>query len=110
MDQSLAADSFQAMGSDARLAVLRTLIRAGQPGLAVGEIQARTGIAASTLSHHIRVLVDAGVIRQRREGRTIVNTAAFDHLEALAGFILTECCADAARDATHEHHKEDALT
>jgi DNA-binding transcriptional ArsR family regulator len=102
MTPETAARSFQAMGSEARMKVLQVLIRAGAEGLAVGEIQARTGIAASTLSHHIRVLAEAGVIEQRREGRTTVTRAAYGHLRALAGYILSECCADALAD----HHAE----
>ena len=42
-----AAQGFAAMGSEARLQVLRCLIRAGQEGLTVSEIQERTGIAPS---------------------------------------------------------------
>ncbi len=101
-----AANSFQAMGSDARLSVLRALIRAGDDGLSVGDIQVRTGIAASTLSHHVRVLAEAGVIVQRREGRSTVTHAAFEHLRELADFILLECCNDAPLGAEHTHHEK----
>lgn len=89
-----AAQGFAAMGSEARLQVLRTLIRAGHVGLTVGDIQERTGIAPSTLAHHLKFLAAAGVVTQEREGRTTLNRADFDRLEALAGFILTECCVD----------------
>jgi len=105
MTPEIAAASFQAMGSDARLKVLRALIRAGEAGLSVGEIQARTGIAASTLSHHIRVLAAAGVIEQHREGRSTLTRAAYDHLRALAAYILAECCNDAPA-ARHLHHED----
>ena len=106
MTPEAAATLFQAMGSEARLKVLRTLIRAGEGGLSVGEVQARTGIAASTLSHHIKVLADAGVIRQDREGRTVRTRAAFGELRALAGYILSECCIDAPSRARHPEHAE----
>jgi ArsR family transcriptional regulator len=95
MDQTTAAQGFAAMGSEARLSVLNCLIRAGEAGLTVGEIGARTGIAASTLAHHLKFLAGAEVIRQTREGRTVGCRADFDRLRDLAGFILTECCADA---------------
>ncbi len=95
MDSTEAAQGFAAMGSEARLAVLNCLIRAGEAGLTVGEIQTRTGIAASTLAHHLKFLAGADLIRQTREGRTVGCRADFDRLRALAGFILTECCADA---------------
>lgn len=97
-----AAQGFAAMGSEARLQVLRCLIRAGHDGLTVSEIQDRTGIAPSTLAHHLKFLTGAAVIEQERAGRSIVNRANFDQLEQLAGFILSECCADAAKRAAND--------
>ena len=94
MDVELASQGFASMGSEARLAVLRCLVRAGEAGLSVGEIQERTDIAPSTLAHHLKFLTGADVILQEKIGRTIVNRANFDHLRALAAFILQECCAD----------------
>lgn len=89
-----AAGGFAAMGSEARLTVLRCLIRAGAAGLMVQDIQERTGMAPSTLAHHLKFLSGAGLVVQRKEGRSTINTADFDQLRQLAGFILSECCAD----------------
>jgi ArsR family transcriptional regulator len=89
-----AAQGFAAIGSEPRLDVLLALVRAGQRGLTVGEIQQRIGIPASTLSHHLRFLAAAGLIEQTREGRTIHNRAAFRHIENLASFLLHECCSE----------------
>ncbi|WP_420414244.1 ArsR/SmtB family transcription factor [Roseibium sp.] len=89
-----AAQGFAALGSEARLQVLLTLVRAGRSGLSVGDIQSRTSMAASTLAHHLKFLASAGLIRQEKDGRTVINQAQFEHLEALAGYILKECCAD----------------
>ena len=90
-----AAQGFAAIGSEPRLDVLLSLVRAGPDGLSVGEVQERLGIPASTLSHHLRFLAAAGLIQQTKEGRTIYNRAAFSHIEALAAFLLRECCVDA---------------
>lgn len=92
-----AAQGFAAIGSEARLQVLRVLVRAGDGGVSVGDIQTRTGIPASTLAHHLRFLAAGGLIIQEKTGRTVVNRAAYDHLESLASYILKECCADEAR-------------
>lgn len=89
-----AAQGFSAMGSEARLAVLRALVRAGHPGMTVGDIQERTGIAPSTLAHHLKALAAGGLVEQEKVGRTVVNRARFETLRALAQLILTECCAD----------------
>lgn len=93
-----AAQAFSAMGSEARLQVLHCLIRAGAPGLSVGDIQARSGIAPSTLAHHLRFLTAAGLVRQEKAGRSTLNRADFDRLRDLADFILSECCADQSSD------------
>ena len=97
-----AAQGFAAMGSESRLQVLRVLIRAGHNGLTVGDIQQRSGIAPSTLAHHLKFLTGAGVVEQQRDGRSTINRANFDQLEQLAGFILSECCVDAASEATND--------
>ena len=97
-----AAAGFAAMGSEARLHVLRSLIRAGEPGLTVSEIQDRTGIAPSTLAHHLKFLSGSGVIRQERIGRSVTNRADFKRLEDLASFILSECCSAEFRKVAND--------
>lgn len=89
-----AAQGFAAIGSEPRLDVLLALVRAGNSGLTVGEIQQKTGIPASTLSHHLRFLSASQLIEQTKDGRTIHNRAAFTRIEALAQFLVQQCCAD----------------
>ena len=96
-----AARGFAAAGSDSRLSVLQLLVRAGDSGLSVGEIQEKSGIPASTLAHHIRTLAEAGLVSQVRTGRTTLNQAHFENLRALADYLLKECCADAGEGNTH---------
>ena len=91
-----AAQGFAACGSEPRLMVLRLLVRAGDDGLTVGEIQERTAIPASTLAHHLGTLAAGGLVEQERRGRNVINRAAYRRLEALAAFLLEACCADAA--------------
>lgn len=97
-----AAAGFAAMGSEARLQVLKTLVRAGEAGLTVGEIQERTGIAPSTLAHHLKFLAAGGLVEQEKAGRSTINRARFDELRHLAEFILGECCADAVKKAAND--------
>jgi DNA-binding transcriptional ArsR family regulator len=90
------AEAFAALGSEVRLAILRALVRAGEAGLPVGALQSRLAIAASTLSHHLRALVQAGVLEQTRDGRTLICRARYDRIQGLAAFLVSECCADLA--------------
>lgn len=66
MDLEIAAQGFAALGSEARLQVVLTLVKAGQGGLTVGDIQTRTGMPASTLAHHLKFLASAGLVSQER--------------------------------------------
>lgn len=97
-----AAQGFAAMGSEARLEVLRALIRAGEEGLTIGDVRERTGIPPSTLAHHLKFLSGAGLVSQEKDGRRVINRAAFDTLNDLARYILRECCADT--DTPHGSH------
>jgi len=100
---TLAATRFAALGSEQRLSVLRTLVRAGREGLNIGTLGERTGVTGSTLTHHMKILSAAGLVSQKRQGRSIICAAvAYDELQSLAGFLLTECCADAPTK-DHDH-------
>lgn len=103
IDLTVAASTFAALGSEQRLAVLRCLVRAGPKGLAIGELGNRTGVTGSTLTHHMKILAQAGLVTQERQGRSIICAAvAYDELKTLSEFLLRECCADT--DAPHEGH------
>lgn len=97
-----AANAFAALGAEVRLNILRLLVRAGPEGLPVGALQDRLGVAASTLSHHIRALCQAGVVVQERHGRVLNCQADFTRILSLANFLMSECCADQSLTALNE--------
>jgi ArsR family transcriptional regulator, arsenate/arsenite/antimonite-responsive transcriptional repressor len=87
------ARALAALGHDARLSIFRLLIKAGEAGLNVGQIGGHLGIAPSTLAHHLGALVDAGLVRQERLGREVVNHADYAAIRSLSDFLVAECCA-----------------
>ena len=91
-----AAKQLEALGNPTRLQVYRTLVRAGEPGLPVGRLQQKIGIAASTLSHHLHRLILTGLVTQERQSTTLICRANFPAMNTLLGFLADECCADAA--------------
>ena len=98
-----AASTFAALGSEQRLAVLLCLVRAGPEGLSIGDLGARTGVTGSTLTHHMKILATAGLVRQVRDGRRIICiAAAYERMEFLSEFLMKECCADSTQP--HEDH------
>lgn len=95
MNVETASRQLEALGNPTRLRVYRALVRAGADGLAVGRLQARIGIAASTLSHHLKRLIEAGLVTQERQATTLICRAHYPTMNALIGFLADECCADA---------------
>lgn len=93
MSQNAAiARALAALGHEARLAIYRLLVRAGQEGLNVGEIGAHLKMPASTLAHHLSTLVDAGLVIQERRGREVVNRADYEAMQRTVGFLTDKCC------------------
>jgi DNA-binding transcriptional ArsR family regulator len=93
MELEIAAKQLEALGNPTRLAIYRGLIRVGGVGSSVGEIRKELGIPASTLSHHIARLVQAGLISQERDSRTLYCKADFMNMDALMTFLVENCCA-----------------
>jgi ArsR family transcriptional regulator len=86
------ADMFAALGTEARLQILRLLLSAHPDGLVVGEIQEGTGIMGSTLSHHLDKLKNEELVTVGREGTFLRYRANTQALEQLLGFLYAECC------------------
>lgn len=90
------AARLEALGNPTRLKIYRQLVRAGEAGLSVGRIQNKLDMAASTLSHHLKSLVIVGLVRQDRDGTTLMCRANFPVMQALVEFLVAECCMDEA--------------
>lgn len=84
----------EALGSPTRLQIYRLLVRAGDAGMAVGKLQERLGMPASTLSHHLHRLILTGLVSQERQATTLICRANYPAMNELMGFLADECCAD----------------
>lgn len=90
--EALMAKRLAALGSLPRLQLLRVLVRAGETGLSVGQLQAATGLPSSTQFHHLSALVDAGLVERHKEGKEIINRVNFLQVRILSGYLLEDCC------------------
>ena len=86
------ASMFAALGAEPRLRIMRLLLAAHPDGLVVGDIQAETGVAGSTLSHHLEKLKIDELVTSEREKAFIRYRANVEALEGLLGFLYAECC------------------
>jgi len=96
METSAATNALSALGNERRLMIFRFLVQIGPEGIAAGEIARRLGILQNTLSSSLSVLGHAGLVTSRREGRSIIYSAAFAQLGALLDFLAEDCCGGAA--------------
>lgn len=100
MNIETAAGQLEALGNTTRLTIYRTLVRAGENGLPVGKLQLKLDIAGSTLSHHIKKLVEVNLVSQERQATTLICRANYTSMNGLIGYLADECCADAAGSAS----------
>ena len=91
------AARLEALGHPTRLRLFRVLVRAGAPGLPVGQLQERLEIAASTLSHHLSRLVAVGLVGQERQATSLICRADFEAMRELVGSLEDECCIEQAQ-------------
>jgi DNA-binding transcriptional ArsR family regulator len=94
MNIETAAKQLEALGNLTRLEIYRKLIKAGPGGLPVGDIREAIDIPASTLSHHIAKLVNAGLLIQERESRSLICSAAYENMDTLMEFLVNNCCSE----------------
>src|SRR5580698_7538087 len=92
METTDAVKRLSALAQDARLEVFRLLVKAGPEGLAAGKIARALDTAANTLSAQLLLLANAGLIRARREGRSIIYSVDFPAMSDLMIFLTEDCC------------------
>lgn len=104
VDAQTLADSFKALSNPNRLQIFLRLLRCCEPGtvcssetvngFCVGELGANLAVAPSTLSHHIKELQHAGLIKTQRRGQNIECYVDIQKVEILKEFFAGELQAE----------------
>ena len=100
MEEQSVLKALTALSQAHRLRVFRALVVAGQAGLTPGQITEAQQIPAATLSFHLKELVQAGLLTQERQGRSLIYRADFAQMNALLAFLTENCCQGDACAAT----------
>lgn len=100
MDSKLAMRAFGALSQPTRLNAFRLLIEHEPGGIPAGLLAERLSVPPNTLSTHLRLLQDVGLVTSRRESRQIIYRARKEQISALAEFLLKNCCSATKNSCT----------
>lgn len=93
MKLSDAITALKALSHARRLELYRLLVQAGPDGITVGALQTQTRHAAATLTNYLNALRHAGLVKDRRAGRSIWCCADYTRMNALLAYLTENCCA-----------------
>jgi DNA-binding transcriptional ArsR family regulator len=99
MEKKDAIPALAALAQENRLDVFRLLVRAGLDGLPAGEVARLLDIAPNTLTFHFDRLRQAGLISVRRDGRSMIYTARYEHMRGLLDYLAENCCEGTPKEA-----------
>lgn len=92
METKDALPAFAALSQENRLDALRLLVKSGPGGVAAGALGDRLGIAAPTMSFHLKELANAGLVTSRKDGRHVFYAADYGGIRRLVDFLMADCC------------------
>ena len=92
MESRSAIEALGALAHPGRLAVFRLLVKAGADGMPAGEVARALDTPANTMSTQLAILTRAGLVRSRRESRSVIYVADYAQITALLGFLMEDCC------------------
>lgn len=92
LSEAGAVAALAALAQPVRLRVFRALVGAGPGGLTPGTLAATLGLPPSSLSFHLKELVQAGLVDVERQGRHLHYRPAVGHMNALLAYLTAHCC------------------
>lgn len=93
MESTKIVNALAALAQETRLEIYRYLVQAGYDGVAVGKIAGHFGLAAATLSFHLKTLKQAGLLQCKREGRSLIYSANYPAMNMLLAYLTENCCS-----------------
>lgn len=82
MDRNQIEKISKALADQTRLRIFEAISRRGQ--ISCGEIVSMRGVTPATVSHHLKILHEAGLIACRREGQFVYSEVVPETMEAYA--------------------------
>lgn len=92
MEDKYVIKALAALAQPSRLQIFRSLVVKGAEGLTPALLAEQLGMAANTLSFHLKELMHADLISQERSGRNLIYRAQYDRMNAVLAYLSQNCC------------------
>ncbi|MEQ9105839.1 MAG: helix-turn-helix domain-containing protein [Limnobacter sp.] len=92
MEENDIIKALAALSHSSRLRVFRALVVTGPAGLTPSMLCERLDIPAATMSFHLKELSNAGLIQPIRDGRNLIYSAQFAHMNGVISYLTENCC------------------
>jgi len=96
MDEESALAALAALSQATRLQTFRLLVSREPDGVPAGELARQIGVPQNTMSAHLSILANAGLVAGERRSRSILYRADLSRLRELVLFLLKDCCGGRA--------------
>lgn len=92
MDDEQIVTALAALSQIHRLRAFRALVVAGPAGLTPGVLGELLGLSPASMSFHLKELLQAGLVSQTRDGRSLIYRTVFERMNAVLQFLSANCC------------------
>ena len=92
MDAMSISGALSGLAQPTRLEVFRLLIGAEPVGVAAGEIARRIAVPHNTMSSHLAVLANCGLVSSERKSRSIIYRADLLRFREIILYLINDCC------------------
>lgn len=92
MDEKAAVRALGALAQDVRLRIYRAVVGVGPAGMTPGTLATELGVPPSTVSFHVKELLNAGLLTQERDGRHLIYRPSIGTMNDLLAYLSAHCC------------------
>lgn len=92
MEEQDVVKALAALAQPSRLQIFRALVVSGKEGTTPGSLADSLGVAAATLSFHLKELLNAGLVSQERSGRNLIYRAEYERMNGVLCYLTDNCC------------------
>ena len=103
MEEKDIVKALAALAQPNRLQIFRALVVTGKEWATPGVLADALGVPAATLSFHLKELMHADLVTQKRMGRNLIYRAQFDRMNAVLAYLTDNCCRLRRRCSTDKH-------